>query len=210
MEMTFRDRTEAGKMLAQRLTDYANDPAVIVLALPRGGVPVAREVSRALKAPLDLYGIRKLSVPGISELAMGAIACDGAQLLDDDAIERMGISQDDINHAIRVEKKELERRDRIYRGNRPFPSLAGRTVILVDDGAATGSTMLCAVRGVRQSHPKKVVVALPVAPGDTIQRLRLEADDVVVLSTPRYFFAVGQWYSDFTQVPDADVVLADD
>jgi len=201
----FRDRADAGRRLAERLSAYAGRDDVVVLALPRGGVPVAHEVARALGAPLDVFLVRKLGVPGHEELAMGAIASGGVRVLNHPVVESLGIPDDWIQSIAAKEAVELERREREYRGDRPPPELEGRTVILVDDGLATGSTMLAAVRAVRQERPARVVVAVPVAAPEVCQALRAEADEVVCPLTPDQLRSVGLWYDDFTQTTDEEV-----
>jgi predicted phosphoribosyltransferase len=201
----FLNRHEAGRRLAERLAAYANQPDVIVLGLPRGGVPVAYEVARALDAPLDVFLVRKLGVPGHEELAMGAIATGGAQLLNEDVIQTLRVTPSEIQRVIDAEERELQRREREYRGNRPPPDVAGHTVILVDDGLATGATMRVAVAALREERPARIVVAVPVAAPETCDALRTEADDVVCASTPEPFYAVGLWYDNFEQTTDAEV-----
>jgi len=203
--MRFRDRTEAGKLLAAKLGRYANRADVVVLALPRGGVPVAFEVARALNAPLDLFLVRKLGVPGQEELAMGAIASGGGRVLNEEVVAHLRISDDLINAVAAEEELELERRERAYRGERPMPLLEGRTVILIDDGVATGSTMRAAVAALRQKSPAQLVVAVPTAADSTASELRAEVDDFVAVIEPEEFFAVGQWYENFSQTTDAEV-----
>jgi predicted phosphoribosyltransferase len=201
----FRNRTDAGRQLAEKLAAYANRPDVLVLALPRGGVPVGFEVARALGAPLDVFLVRKLGVPGYEELAMGAVATGGVRVLNDEIVCGLGISEHEIDAAVARELPELARRERLYRDDRPPPDVAGQTVILVDDGLATGATMRAAVQALRQQHPARVVVAVPTASPDTSEALRAEADDVVCAMTPDPFFAVGHWYEDFTQTTDDEV-----
>jgi putative phosphoribosyl transferase len=203
--MLFHDRTEAGRLLAEKLAAYANRPNVQVLALPRGGVPVAYQVARALHAPLDVFLVRKLGVPGHEELAMGAIASGGAHVLNEDVVQALGISQDVLASVAAEELQELERRERAYRGNRPPPDVRGRTVILVDDGLATGSTMRAAIAALRQQGPRRIVVAVPVAAPETCAELQAEADAVVCGATPEPFFSVGLWYHDFSQTRDQEV-----
>ena len=203
--MRFRDRTEAGKLLAAKLGRYANRTDVLVLALPRGGVPVAFEVARELNAPLDLFLVRKLGVPGHEELAMGAIASGGGRVLNDEVVAHLRISDDLINAVAAGEELELERRERAYRGERPMPAVDGRTVILIDDGVATGSTMRAAVAALRQKSPAYLVVAVPTAAASTASELRAEVDDFVAVIEPEEFFAVGQWYENFSQTTDAEV-----
>jgi putative phosphoribosyl transferase len=201
----FRDRSEAGRVLARLLKPYADQPGLIVLALPRGGVPVAFEVARALHAPLDVFVVRKLGVPGHEEYAMGAIASGGVRVLNDDVVDYLGIHEDAVEDVARAEQAELQRRERLYRGDRPAPPVEGRTVILVDDGLATGSTMRAAVRALRLQSPARLVVAVPVAAEDTCVALRSEADEVVCARTPEPFRAVGLWYDDFSQTGDDEV-----
>lgn len=205
MSLPFTDRTEAGRLLAQALSAYAGRTDVLVLALPRGGVPVAMEVAKALGAELDLIIVRKLGVPYQEELAMGALASGGARVLNQDVVSSLNLSEAVIEEVTRKEEKELARRERAYRGERPFPEVRGRTVILVDDGLATGATMRAAVAALRQLDPAAIVVAVPVAPPDTAAKLREEVDDFVCLATPESFFAVGQWYVDFSQISDEEV-----
>jgi predicted phosphoribosyltransferase len=201
----FRDRTEAGRMLADRLKKYAGKPDVIVLALPRGGVPVAYEVARALHAPLDVFVVRKLGIPGHEELAMGAVATGGVRVLNDQAVRGLGIPEYVIDAVANWERQELQRRERLYRGDRPPPDVRGKTVILVDDGLATGSTMLAAVQALRQQGPARIVVAVPVASPDTCELLKAYVDEVVCAATPEPFYAVGLWYQDFSQTTDEEV-----
>jgi predicted phosphoribosyltransferase len=201
----YRDRTEAGRVLAERLGAYADRPEVIVLALPRGGVPVGYEVARALHAPLDVFIVRKLGVPGHEELAMGAVATGGVRVLNDQVVRGLGIPDSVIDAVASWELEELRRRERLYRGDRPPPDVRGKTVILVDDGLATGSTMLAAVRALRQQQPARIVVAVPIAAPDTCELLRAEVDDVVCAVTPEPFYAVGLWYRDFSQTTDEEV-----
>ena len=201
----YTDRREAGRELAARLQEYAGRDDVIVLALPRGGVPVAFEVAAALKAPLDVFLVRKLGTPGHRELAMGAIASGGIRVLNDEVVQWLGISGDQIDAISREEQHELERRETVYRSGRSLPSLTGRIVILVDDGLATGSTMRAAVQAVKQQQPARVIVAVPVGARDTCDDLRQAADSVVCARTPTPFSAVGQWYRNFEQTSDEEV-----
>jgi predicted phosphoribosyltransferase len=201
----FKDRHEAGIALAGLLQGYARRNDVVVLALPRGGVPVAYEVSTALQVPLDVFSVRKLGVPGHPELAMGAIASGGVQVLNDDVLAWYRPSADTLEAVARVEMRELARRERLYREGRPLMLVEGRTVILVDDGLATGSTMRAAVEAVRQLHARQVVVAAPVGAPDTCEALRRLADDVVCVLTPDQFTAVGAWYLDFSETTDDEV-----
>ena len=201
----FRDRVEAGETLAGHLSDYRNRDDVVVLALPRGGVPVAREVARALGVPFDVYVVRKLGVPGHEELAMGAIATGGVRQVNRDVVDALGIPANVIDAVAAREQVELERREQTYRGQRPPASLKSKTVILVDDGLATGSTMRAAVMAVRQQQPARVIVAVPVGAVSTCADLATEADDVVCVRTPEPFVAVGLWYRDFTPTTDHEV-----
>jgi putative phosphoribosyl transferase len=201
----FRDRSEAGDVLAGRLGHYAGADDVLVLALPRGGVPVAARVARALGAPLDVFVVRKLGVPGHEELAMGAIASGGVRVVNEQVVGRLGLGEDDLRRVAEVEARELARRERRYREDRPPPELAGRVVILVDDGLATGSTMRAAVAAARRAGPARVVVAVPTAPASTCQRLAEEADEVICATTPRPFRAVGYSYRSFPQTSDEEV-----
>jgi predicted phosphoribosyltransferase len=201
----FRDRVEAGRFLAERLGGYAGRDDVIVLGLPRGGVPVAYEVAKALGAPLDVFVVRKLGVPGQEEFAMGAVASGGLLVLDQGLVGRLGISPAEIERTLAAELRELERREAAYRDGREPPQLEGRTVILVDDGLATGSTMRAAALAVREARPARVVVAVPVAAAETCDEFRDVVDEIVCALTPRPFHAVGLWYEDFSQVSDEEV-----
>jgi putative phosphoribosyl transferase len=201
----FRDRTEAGRLLAARLETYAGKPDVVVLALPRGGVPVAYEVAKALHAPMGVFVVRKLGIPGHEELAMGAVATGGVLVLNDQVVRGLGIPDYVIEAVVNWETEELKRRERVYRGDRPPPDVRGKTVILVDDGLATGSTMLAAVRALRQQGPSRIVVAVPVASPDTCELLKAYVDEVVCAATPEPFYAVGLWYRDFSQTTDEEV-----
>jgi len=205
IKLPFADRTQAGSQLGQALRAYAGRSDVVILALPRGGVPVAFEIMKAINATLDLMLVRKLGTPGQEELAMGAIAAGGVQLLNPDIVESLRIPAAAIEAVAKRERKELERRQRAYRGDRPFPDVTQRCVILVDDGLATGATMRTAIKALRQQHPARIVVAVPVAPPETILTLQQEADEVICLATPRPFWAIGQWYLDFPQVSDEEV-----
>jgi putative phosphoribosyl transferase len=205
MAMLFRDRHDAGRILAAALLAYADQPAVLVLALPRGGVPVAFEVAWALHAPLDVFLVRKLGVPGREELAMGAIATGGVRILNMGVVQGMGIPPPVIDAVTATQQRELERRERAYRGDRAVPDLRGRTILLVDDGMATGSSMRVAVVALRQRQPARIVVAVPVAAPSTCDELRAEADEVICLITPDPFVAVGLWYQDFSETSDAEV-----
>ena len=204
--MIFQNRTTAGRELAQQLKQYANRKDLIVLGTPRGGVPVAFEVATALEAPLDIFVLRKLGVPGHKELAFGAIASGGIRILDRQTIEGLGITGTEIERVTRAEQLELERRECAYRGGRPPLNVRRLTVILVDDGIATGSSMRAAVRALQQMNPATLVIATPVAPRSTCNRLRSEVDELVCLEMPEPFYGVGQFYRDFSEVPDAEVI----
>ena len=202
---TFRDRAEAGDVLAGELGHYAGRDDVVVLALPRGGVPVAARVASALGAPLDVFVVRKLGVPGHEELAMGAIASGGVRVVNQQVVGRLGLGEADLRRVAEAEGRELARRERSYREGRAPPELAGRVVILVDDGLATGSTMRAAVAAARRLGPARVVVAVPTAPASTCQQLGEEADEVICATTPRPFRAVGYSYRSFPQTSDQEV-----
>jgi putative phosphoribosyl transferase len=204
MDDKFRDRTEAGQLLAGKLAGYANRKDVIALALPRGGVPVGFEVARAIHAPLDVFVVRKLGVPGREELAMGAIAY-GVLIIDRDVVEDLAIPPDVVTDVAAQEEEERLRREKEYRGDRPEPDVRGRTVILVDDGLATGSTMQAAVAALRKLHPARVVVAVPVAAASACAQLAREVDEIVCAHTPDAFHSVGQWYEEFGQTTDEEV-----
>lgn len=201
----FLNRREAGRHLAAALLGYARSAGLLVLGLPRGGVPVASEVARALDAPLDVLVVRKLGVPGHEELAMGAVASGGITVLNHELIEQLGISQGEIDRVTTRELAELTRREQAYRGDAPHADMTGRTVILVDDGLATGATMSAAVAAVRAMHPHRVVVAAPVASRDAMRLLRHSADDCVSVFEPEPFHGVGLWYDDFAQTTDLEV-----
>lgn len=203
--MLFEDRRDAGRVLAGRLSMYAGREDILVLALPRGGVPVGFEVAQALRAPLDLFVVRKLGTPGQEELALGAIASGGVRIINDEVVEAIGIPEHAIDAIAAREFMELQRREQQYRGTRPPLNVVGKVVILIDDGLATGSTMRAAAKALRQMSPSKVVVAVPVASAITCERLRNDVDEVICVSTPENFFAVGQWYRDFQQTTDDEV-----
>jgi len=206
MMIRFRNRIDAGQHLARSLEEFKEQPDVMVLALPRGGVPVAFQVARELHAPLDVFIVRKLGVPGHEELAMGAIASGGCTVLRDDIIEIMHLPRGMIEAVIDREETELVRRESVYREGRPPLNVVGKTVLLIDDGLATGATMHAAVKALRQLHPHRIVVAVPVAPNDTLTTLRGDVDQIVCLATPEPFFGVGQWYDDFDQTTDEEVL----
>ena len=205
MDARYRDRRDAGRRLAAALLPYANRRDVVVLALPRGGVPVGFEVATALGAPLDVFVVRKLGLPGREELAMGALASGGVRVLDEDLIRIAGVSADDVQRITDAEQAELDRRERRYRGDRPFPEVKGKTVILVDDGLATGASMRAAVAALRLEEPARIVVAVPVAAAETCHAFESIADDIVCAATPESFQAVGLWYEDFSQTTDDEV-----
>jgi predicted phosphoribosyltransferase len=203
--MLFRDRRDAGRQLAAKLRDYAHRDDVLVLALPRGGVPVGYEVAQALHAPLDVFLVRKLGLPGRPELAIGAISSGGIRVLNNEAIVGLGIPDEVIDKVSAEEEIELGRREQEYRGNRPPPDVRGRTVILVDDGLATGSSMRAAIQALRKSQPARIVVAVPVGSPEICAEFETEADDAVCAVTPEPFYAVGLWYGDFSQTSDEEV-----
>lgn len=201
----FKNRLDAGRKLAQELADYQGREDVIVLALPRGGVPVAYPIAERLDAPLDIFLVRKLGVPGREELAMGAIASGGVRVLNEMVVDVLDIPQRLIDAVAEKEKAEMERRERAYRGDRPPPELAGRTAILVDDGLATGSTMRAAVVGLRARNPAAVVVAVPTAAPETCEMFEDEVEEIICAVTPHPFYGVGFWYEDFSQTTDEEV-----
>jgi len=203
--MIFRDRKQAGELLARKLTKYANREDVVVLAIPRGGVPVGFEVARALHAPLDVFIVRKLGVPWQEELAFGAVATGGVRVLDEQIMESLQLTPEQIEKVTERENKELERRERVYRGKRAALAVKGKLVLLVDDGIATGSSMLAGITALRQLEPAQIIVATPVAPPTTCARLRKKADDLVCVSMPESFFAIGQFYENFQPTSDAEV-----
>jgi putative phosphoribosyl transferase len=211
MPEVFENRREAGIVLASRLGAYAGRPDVIVLALPRGGVPVGHEVANALRAPLDVFLVRKLGLPGHPELAMGAIASGGIRVLNDDVIQWSGVTRSAVDAVTELERVELDRREREYRSGVPPVALTGRVVVLVDDGLATGSTMMAAIQAVRTQAPARIVVAVPVGAAAACARTAAVADEVVCARTPEPFSAVGEWYRDFSQTSDDEVraLLAD-
>lgn len=204
--MYFTDRADAGKRLAAALFHYHDRPDAIVLALPRGGVPVAYPIAQSLHLPLDLMLVRKLGVPGHEELAMGAIADGHIQVLNEEIVQRMGIPAGIISNVAGREQAELDRRSRMYRHGGPAPALAGRTVILIDDGCATGANMKAAVQAAMAQHAARIVVAVPVASGEACDTLRALADEVVCLSIPEPFYGVGEFYADFSQTSDGEVM----
>ena len=201
----YRDRYEAGRELATKLTAYAHRQDVLVLALPRGGVPVGYEVAKALQAALDVFVVRKLGVPGHEELAMGAIATGGICVIDEEVLHMLHIPKEVIDAVVAKEQLELERREHLYRDDRPPPDVNGCNVILVDDGLATGSTMRAAAEALRQQHPARLVVAVPVAAPSACEEFSTEVDEVVCAQTPEPFYGVGYWYEDFSQISDEEV-----
>jgi putative phosphoribosyl transferase len=205
MRARFRNRRDAGRRLAGKLREYAGRDDVIVLALPRGGVPVGFEIATALQVPLDVFVVRKLGLPWHEELAMGALASGGVRVLDEDLIRVARVSYDDIERVTSIEQAELERRERRYRGDRLFPDVSDKTVILVDDGLATGSTMRAGVSALRRENPARIIVAVPVAAPETCNAFRDIADEIVCAETPEPFMAVGLWYDDFNQTTDDEV-----
>jgi predicted phosphoribosyltransferase len=203
--MIFRDRTDAGKYLATKLLSYKDRQDVLVLALPRGGVPVAFEVAQVLRVPLDIFLVRKLGVPGHEELAMGAISTGGVRVLNEDTVDYLRIPEHIIDSIAAEELKELKRRERAYRGNRPEPDVKGKTVILIDDGLATGSTIRAAAQALRQQQPARIIVAVPVSAPETCDEYRIGVDEIICAVTPEPFVGVGMWYLDFSQTTDEEV-----
>src|SRR5688572_17070116 len=201
----FEDRFDAGRFLARQLQHHTGNPNVVVLALPRGGVPVAFEIARAIDAPLDVFVVRKLGAPGYEELAMGAIATGGVRVFNEEVIQQLGVSQSWITATIREQEEELQRREQAYRGSRPPAELQNRIVILVDDGLATGASMRAAVRALRLRNPSAIAVAVPIGSRDTCDQFRSEVEEVVCGRSPEPFHAVGAWYVDFTQTTDDEV-----
>ena len=201
----FNDRYEAGKVLAEYLKQYQNKPDVIVLALPRGGVPVAFEIAKSLNAPLDVFIVRKLGVPWHEELAMGAIASGGTVIFNDNIVQQLNITKPIINQVIDTEENELKRREIMYRGKRPFPNLKNKTIILVDDGIATGATMKVAIKGLREHSPAKIIVAAPVAALETYEEIEKLVDHIICPLVPTDFYAVAKWYVNFPQTSDEEV-----
>jgi putative phosphoribosyl transferase len=203
--MTFLNRVDAGRKLAKKLNAYANREDVLVLGIPRGGVPVAFQVAAELGVQLDVFVVRKLGVPSHEELAFGAIATGGVRVLDDQIVEEAGISDLEIELISAKETQELQRRERVYRGNRPPLNVKGKTVILVDDGIATGASALAAISALRELKPAGIVLAAPIAPASTCRRLRSKVDDLTCLDTPETFYAIGEFYEDFSQISDDEV-----
>ncbi len=203
--MIFRDRVDAGQKLAEKLTEYARRDDVLILALPRGGVPVAFEVAERLNAPMDVFLVRKLGVPGQEELAMGAIASGGVRVLNERTVDYLNIPEEVIDRVAAKEQRELERREKTYRDDLPAPDVKGKTVILIDDGLATGATMRAAAIALKQMNPTKIVVAVPVASDETCREFQQEVDAVVCAITPEPFYGVGLWYDDFSQTTDEEV-----
>jgi putative phosphoribosyl transferase len=205
MEKIFRDRVDAGRQLAERLGAYTEGQDVIVLALPRGGVPVAFEVARQLRVPLDVFVVRKLGVPGYEELALGAIASGGVRVLNQDVVRVLPNAEQIVEAVTANERMEMERRERLYRDDRPAPDVRGRVVILIDDGLATGATMHAAVEALREKEPAKIVVAVPVCAPETCREIQKVADETIWLFAPEWFHGVGQFYDDFSQTSDEEV-----
>jgi len=202
----FANRAEAGRMLAEALSAYIGRSGILILALPRGGVPVAYEVAKALSAPMDLWLVRKLGVPGQEELALGALAGKNIRVLNDDIISLLNIDQSAIDIVIAREQAELERRNRLYRQGRPPPDIEGKTIIIIDDGLATGATMRAAIASLRQAGAAWIIAAVPVGAVSTCRKIEQEADELVCLHTPEPFYGVGQWYTDFSQTSDEEVL----
>jgi len=205
MRDKFRDRMAAGQLLSEKLARYASQSKVIVLGLPRGGVPVAFEVAQALHVPLDVFVVRKLGTPGRCELAMGAIATGGVRVLNEEVVRALGIPMETIEAVTEEEKQELKRRELAYRGREAEPNVRGKTVILIDDGIATGSTVRAAVRALVAQDPARLVLAVPIVAASTYRELQSEVDEIVALMTPKRFYGVGEWYEDFSQTSDAEV-----
>ena len=205
MAARYRNRTEAGRVLAERLRGYAGRGDIVVLALPRGGVPVGYEVARALRAPLDVFIVRKLGLPSHPELAIGAIASGGVRVVDRGALRRFGVTDQELAALAAAEQRELERRERLYRGDRPPPDIAGKTAILIDDGLATGATMAAATGALRAQRAARLVVAVPVAAPETCDAFQDLVDEIVCAATPEPFYAVGLWYEDFSETSDDEV-----
>lgn len=201
----FEDRRDAGRKLAHKLSAYANRPDVVVLALPRGGVPVAYEVALTLNAPLDIFTVRKLGLPGHEELAMGAIATGGARVINQDVVRSFNVPPGVVEAVAKQELKELERRERAFRGERLMREIHDKTVILIDDGLATGASMQAAIMGLRARDPARIVVAVPTAPVETCEAFKALVDEMICATTPEPFYGVGQWYEDFSQVTDEEV-----
>lgn len=201
----FMNRSEAGKILAAKLSTYAKRSDVMILALPRGGVPVAYEIAKALSVPLDVLIVRKLGVPGFEELAMGAIVMGGTMVFNDEIVHQLNIPKEAIDRVIQSEQEELKRREINYRGDRPLPKLTDKTVILVDDGIATGATMRAAIQALRQYKPLNIIIAVPVAGLETCEEMEPLVDKMVCALKPQYFHAVGEWYQDFSQTSDTEV-----
>ena len=202
----FRDREEAGRILADKLSPYRNDPTALILALPRGGVAVGYQLSLALHVPLDVFITRKIGAPGNPEYAIGAVAETGSHYLNQEAISSFGLSRHELERLIHVQEKEIARRKDLYRQGRPLPQLTGRTVLLVDDGIATGSTFMASALAIRGLQPRRLVGVIPVGPPSTIREVRSHVDELVILMTPDPFNAVGNFFADFTQVEDRDVI----
>jgi predicted phosphoribosyltransferase len=202
---TFKDRRDAGRKLAQKLSAYAGRPNMLVLALPRGGVPVAYEVALILSIPLDVFIVRKLGLPGREELAIGAIASGGIRILNADIIRTLSVPDEAVNFVVRRESQELQRREKLYRGDRPPPEVRDRTIILIDDGLATGASMRAAVAGLRAQHPAGIVAAVPAASSEACEVIQSEVDEMICAITPEPFYGVSRWYEDFAQVTDEEV-----
>lgn len=205
MKIPFKDRTQAGQQLAHQLQAYANRSDVLVLGLPRGGIPVAYEIAQVLNAPLDICLVRKLGVPGQPELAMGAIASSGIRILNYDIVSDLSITDKTLEAVTARELRELQRRDRVYRGDRPMPKVQDQTVILVDDGIATGATLRAAIAILKTQQPKALIVAVPVAPAEVCRAIATEVDHILCLATPEPFYAIALWYDNFCQTSDAEV-----
>lgn len=201
----FKDRVDAGRILAKELSKYASRSDVLILALPRGGVPVAYEVAKALNVKMDVFIVRKLGVPGYEELAMGAIASDNIRVLNEDVVKSFGIPEEVIEKTATKELHELERREKAYRGDRPKPEITNKTVILIDDGLATGATMRAAAAALKTKNPAKIIIAVPTAAADTCEFFEGKVDEIICVATPEPFYGVGAWYGNFSQTTDKEV-----
>ena len=202
----FLNRDEAGKLLARKLIEYKSDDSVIILALPRGGVPIGYVIAYELHKPLDIYLVKKIGVPGHEELAMGAVSSSGEVSVDSGLVERLQITDTDLNELIDFKKTELKEREQLLRGSKPPLDLTNKTVILVDDGLATGATMLTAIRSIKKSHPAKIIAAIPVASREAMEMVQREVDEAICLLVPDFFYSVSVWYSDFRQTTDGEVI----
>ncbi|AZL16242.1 phosphoribosyltransferase [Rickettsiales endosymbiont of Stachyamoeba lipophora] len=204
--MFFKDREDAGKKLAGKLRHYVGKHHTLILALPRGGVPVAHEVARSLNIPFDVFIVRKLGTPRSSELAMGAITLGGHIIFNEDIIQMYSITPEDIKREVAKQEQELQRRNELYRSGKPFPNIKNQIIILIDDGIATGATISVAVKALKEEHPAKIIIATPIAPQDIYEKLKKQVDEVICLDVPEVFYGVGQFYQDFSQTSDEEVI----